>query len=57
MHCCIVWPGALRLANSIFISHSPGLRDGSSAANAGITPITPTIEIVVTSRMTLLLAE
>jgi hypothetical protein len=33
------------------------LRDGSSAANAGITPITPTIEIVVTSRMTLLLAE
>src|ERR1700738_5379090 len=35
MHCRIVWLGVLRPSNSIFISHNPGLRDGSSAANAG----------------------
>src|SRR5580704_4443226 len=36
MHWRTVWPGTLRFSKVIVISHCPGLRDGSSAASAGI---------------------
>src|ERR1700730_7928229 len=57
MHCCIVRPGMLRFSKLILISHKPALRDGSSAANAGMTPRKPRSETVPTSRIAFLLGQ
>src|ERR1700730_1147803 len=57
MHCCIVRPGMLRFSKLILISHKPALRDGSSAANAGMTPRKPRSETVPTSRIAFLLRQ
>jgi hypothetical protein len=51
MHCCIVCPGTLRVSLLVLISHNPGLRDGSSAENADVIPMTLAMQMAPTARM------
>jgi hypothetical protein len=53
-HCLRLWAGTFRFSKLIVISHSPGLRAGSSVADAGKAAIRPTTGIKASHRMILL---
>src|SRR5580704_13971695 len=51
MHCWIARPGALLLSMLVLTCHKPGLRDGNSAAAAGVAQVRTSSEINPTDRM------